>query len=239
MLIVKGYAAVKIDGVEYNASPGDLFLWDPKKLEIFMPIKTNPLNYYSISVNLFSSEGKPISFNSLELPHKIKVKSSLIKQLILKTCDIYRQKGRFRTSECSLLVTKLIIELMSNYANRSKGNDNLNLLKIDPRIIKVLTHLTEHYKESPKLKDLAVIAGVHPVHLIRMFKQATGTTPHNYILDRKIEKSMDYLKLYNDQPSAMNLEFNFHDQAHFYRTFKKRVGMTPTEYIKSRDNLSE
>lgn len=236
ILILNGTADFKIDGRTYRASKRNLVLWDPAKLELFMPNRGKPLNYFILSMNMLSPDGKLVKFSDLDLPNILSIKSgSRIQKFIAKIFEIFRQKARFSTEKCSIIALELITNLLllSKSKLKNGSSTDLNTNQADSRVVNVLTYLAENYKTSPKLKDLAEIAGVHPIHLIRLFKQATGTTPHNYIIDRKIEKAMDYLKLYKDQPSAMNLEFNFHDQSHFYRTFKKRTGLTPTEYIHS------
>ena len=66
-------------------------------------------------------------------------------------------------------------------------------------------------------------------HLIRMFRQHTGLTPHAYQLDCRINKAR--LMLREGMPLAdLAVQLGFSDQSHFQRTFRERVSVTPGDY---------
>jgi transcriptional regulator GlxA family with amidase domain len=65
-------------------------------------------------------------------------------------------------------------------------------------------------------------------HFLRMFKRATGTTPHSWRLGEKVRSSQrDLLK----GPLSLNEiahAYGFADHAHFSRVFKRVVGTSPS-----------
>lgn len=83
--------------------------------------------------------------------------------------------------------------------------------------------------ETISLDEMALEAGMSRYHLIRVFKQVHGLTPHAWQLDLRIQRAR---RLLDDGLSlaevAMHLGFS--DQSHFQRVFKQRVAATPGEY---------
>lgn len=80
------------------------------------------------------------------------------------------------------------------------------------------------------LEEMAEQVSLSPFHFCRVFKEATGVTPHAYLTDRRI----DYAKkgLLSDHVSILDvaLSAGFSDASHFSRVFNKCTGSTPSEY---------
>jgi AraC-like DNA-binding protein len=134
-------------------------------------------------------------------------------------------------NECAILGLKLMRTLHETCAGRHAGFEDPGPF-MDKRVRETLTYIAENYKTKLKVKTLAARAGLQPAHYTRLFRKIMGATPYQYLLNRKIEKAMDFLRLHEDDPPAVSLEFGFHDYAHFYRTFKRITGMTPSAYAK-------
>ena len=83
------------------------------------------------------------------------------------------------------------------------------------------------------LQALANESGYSRVHFVRMFRAATGHSPHNYLLNLKLERAQELLK----QPSMslidIALDCGFSSHSHMSRLFHKSVGVTPSAYRRS------
>jgi AraC family transcriptional regulator len=77
------------------------------------------------------------------------------------------------------------------------------------------------------LEDLGKVAGVSRMHFAIQFRAATGFSPHQYLLNRKI--ACGQRLLLNPLISIVDASMlsGFSSQAHFTLVFKKRVGETP------------
>ena len=92
----------------------------------------------------------------------------------------------------------------------------------------VLAHLQQH-EATVSLADLANMTGLSRYQVIRMFRAATGLTPHAYQLNQRINQARVGLRL--GEPLAdVAYRLGFADQAHFQRVFKAHVGVTPGHY---------
>jgi AraC family transcriptional regulator len=74
------------------------------------------------------------------------------------------------------------------------------------------------------------VAGLSPNHLLRMFKQAFGQTPHQYLTARRLERAR-HLLAHTDQPvTEICLSVGFASLGAFSWLFHRRVGVSPAEY---------
>lgn len=90
-----------------------------------------------------------------------------------------------------------------------------------------LRYIHAHLHQPLILTELAGIAALSPHHFARVFKQATGVSPHQYILQTRIEHVKTLLLKEGLPLATIASELGFVDQSHFTRVFKRLVGMTP------------
>ena len=82
-----------------------------------------------------------------------------------------------------------------------------------------------------KVIELAAIAQMSPYHFIRLFRKATGKTPHQYILDQRITKAKYLLQQGEISISETAAIVGFCDQSHLTKYFRRITGVTPRQYI--------
>lgn len=69
-------------------------------------------------------------------------------------------------------------------------------------------------------------------HLIRIFKQTVGLTPHQFQIQNRIRKAQHMLNA-GDNMTEVALATGFCDQSHFIKQFEKYVGLSPLTYKSS------
>lgn len=120
----------------------------------------------------------------------------------------------------------IVYQLLSHFMKRAQEK----IKSRDERIEKTLSYIHGHIYENINLNELADSTCLSKDHFIRLFKQETGTTPLQYINQKKIEKAQ--LILVTDSMPVKNVAFTlgFDDYSYFNRLFKKLTGTTPQEY---------
>ncbi len=98
---------------------------------------------------------------------------------------------------------------------------------------RVAQYIEEHLSETIPLAVLAELAKLSPFHFARAFKQSFGLPPHQYVSNRRMEKSMTLLA--NPTTSVMQVALNvgFSDSSSFGTRFRKHTGISPTIYRRS------
>lgn len=85
------------------------------------------------------------------------------------------------------------------------------------------------HRDIPLL-ELADITGWSVRHFSRMFRQATGKTPHEWIVAKRVGRSKDLLGKQRLSLAEIALSCGFADQSHFTTSFRKVTGMTPLRW---------
>lgn len=85
-----------------------------------------------------------------------------------------------------------------------------------------------------RLADLAAVAGIHEVHLVRAFRAHLGVTPGAYLRGLRIEHARRALARTDAPLADIALEAGFSSQAHFTRVFHRLAGVTPAAFRRAR-----
>lgn len=120
----------------------------------------------------------------------------------------------------------IVFQLLSRFFKQGQSKIEME----DNRIAKTVLYIRKHLNEAIELEKLAEISCFSKDHFIRLFKKELGTTPLQYINQKKIEKAQ--LLLITEELAVKEIAFQlaFEDYSYFNRLFKKITGVTPQEY---------
>jgi AraC family transcriptional regulator len=95
---------------------------------------------------------------------------------------------------------------------------------------RVLEYINEHLDEEIKLIDLAALLDISQFHFSHLFKQSTGISPYQYLLQQRVERAKQLLK--QTDRSIMDIAFlcGFNSHSHLSKQFRQSTGMTPKAY---------
>jgi AraC family transcriptional regulator len=85
-------------------------------------------------------------------------------------------------------------------------------------------------REPITLRELAGAAGYSPWHAARIFKEATGLSPFEYIRSRRLTKAALLLRDGDDRVIDVALDFVFDSHEGFTRAFSREFGIAPKRY---------
>jgi len=98
------------------------------------------------------------------------------------------------------------------------------------RLHRVISAIREQPDGAHNIEALAAAAGLTTSHFCRMFRRATGASPHQYVLKTRLDRAETML-VQSDMALSQIAEFlGFKSQAHFTRVFQQRFGVTPGKY---------
>ncbi|GIO88751.1 hypothetical protein J25TS5_56830 [Paenibacillus faecis] len=91
--------------------------------------------------------------------------------------------------------------------------------------------IEEHYSEQAELSSLAGLVYLTPTYLSKLFKQETGMTITDYLIEIRIKRAKQLLAdSSNLKIHEVGHEVGYPDPAYFNKLFKRMVGVTPNEY---------
>jgi len=96
-----------------------------------------------------------------------------------------------------------------------------------PWLGRVVDRLRSEYCDRLTLEELAREAGVHPVHLSRVFRRCQGEGIGEYVHRLRIRAACEQMLAPQKSLTEISLEIGFADQSHFTRAFRLITGMSP------------
>ena len=198
---------------------------------VFHPFElTHSLDFDDAETRLFTINIKPRWLNYVgEKPEVLSRPAYFHRGL--PVCLARRLFGEYRRgdSASTLAVEGLVLELIAAATNdRAVGRERRN-----PRWLEQSRDfLHAEFAGSPATGDVAKIAGVHPTHLARVFREQVGCTIGEYVRRLRVEFASRQLASTDAPLGEIALAAGFADQSHFSRTFRHYLGVTPGEYRK-------
>ncbi|MBL8024913.1 MAG: helix-turn-helix transcriptional regulator [Fibrobacteres bacterium] len=102
---------------------------------------------------------------------------------------------------------------------------------VSPHIMEpVRQFLDAHYAEHIPIETLAKKAGYSNTYLCRLFKEYTGKSVYDYLLDKRVQIAMNSLRLTQNKISYIAIESGFQDLSFFNKVFKRKLGLSPRDY---------
>lgn len=100
--------------------------------------------------------------------------------------------------------------------------------------IRTITDRINDMPEDQHLVDvLAAEVNVHPVYMLRKFKEKTGLRLSEYITRVRLEKAANSIVAGQDNLTGISYSSGFYDQSHFSRSFKSYFGVSPRDFSKT------
>lgn len=95
---------------------------------------------------------------------------------------------------------------------------------------RVKEQLHEGFCDRLHLQDLARGAGVHPVHLARVFRRFEKCTPGEYQQRLQVRAACELLREAEVRLAEIAVACGFSDQSHLTRVFRRVTGTTPARF---------
>jgi AraC family transcriptional regulator len=98
------------------------------------------------------------------------------------------------------------------------------------KLARVLAFIEEHISESLPIERLAASVHMSPFHFARLFKQATGNSPHAYLTTRRVARAKQLLSTADLPLVHIASSVGFQTQGHFTEVFRRYAGLTPRHF---------
>jgi AraC family transcriptional regulator len=130
------------------------------------------------------------------------------------------------------LNTQIAIHLLWNYSSLPRQGESRPERLVDQRLRRVIDYIHGTLGDDVSLEALAEVAGLSPNYFLVAFKQATGRTPHRYVIEQRIAKACDLLHNPRSSITEVSHAVGFSSQSHLTEVFRRFKKTTPAAYRK-------
>jgi AraC family transcriptional regulator len=142
--------------------------------------------------------------------------------------------GELSESEC---MAELLFYLLKSHQQINRSQLSLDSTKqstreeISKRLIIAVDYIYSHFDTEISLNVLSAASCISKFHLVRLFKTFYSLTPHQFIMQVRIEKAKSLLKQHRGSVKEIAAKIGFINSSSFSRLFYQNTGYYPTTYI--------
>lgn len=247
VIFISGNATYVIEGKYYKLRPWDILFVG--RNEIHKPI-IDPNEVYERIIIWVNSDfliGQSTDDSNLSTCFElaIKEKTNLFRlsadklHIIKDTLFSLEKELRDKDFGGKILQNSIFVQLIV-YLNRLilriQAKKDEKDIQYDERIVSILSYINENLDSDLSIDHIASRFYMNRYYIMHNFKDQTGYTLHNYILQKRIAKAATLIKT-GLQISYVSDQCGFKDYSCFVRAFKKSFGLSPKQYYKGTQEL--
>lgn len=216
----QGEGVVKISGQKIILQKNDGILISP-----FIPHSYSATKYWSTDFITICGYATPFFHKLLGdgtffLLHDC----TEIKEDIVKLTDMVDHNDS--TNNISLVTYSIFTKIRQGIQKRYSAKERLSPINWE-----VKKYIDSHYMEKITIQKLSTTYHISPQYLIKIFKSATGKTPYQYLVQKRIIEAEKILVSNNDLLiSEIASLCGFDNTSRFIEVFKKYKYCTPLEF---------
>lgn len=241
IFFIKGNVNYLVEARNYKLEPGDILFIGCN--EIHKPFINGDCVYERVILwvnSRFLKENSTEKCNlSTVFEYAVEEKYNLLKlkaeklnkiNSMLASFEIENNNNKFGSE---LLKKSLIVQLII-YLTREFVNSQTKFLTstdYNKSIIEVIEYINQNIYTKLSIDDIVSKFYISKYHLMHSFKKETGYTIHNYIVQKRLILSNNYIK---QGIPILDIPYKcgFSDYSNFARTYKKMFGISPKQYYK-------
>lgn len=177
-----------------------------------------------------AQEATEIDADRVELLSEFRTRNPQIEQIGMMLLAELRHGRPAGQLYVESLRNVLAVHLLRNYCAVQPHLALCNGGLSDRQLLQVTDFINDRLVDDIKLSDLAQLLGVSPFHFSRLFKQSMGITPHQYLLQQRLERAKQLLKQTELSVMEIAMLCGFSSHSHLGKCLRQHTGMTPKSF---------
>lgn len=200
------------------------FRWNTELQTLSLNLKPDLLNLHAIEV---------LGREQVELIPHFAFQDGLIYQIGLALQIELRSQGCGSRLYAETLANTLAIHLLRHYSTQNHQTVTCDGGLSQHKLKLVTDYINDYLDHELSLKELAAIAQMSQYHFCRAFRQTIGLSPHQYLIQQRVERAKQLLQKGGMSLGAVAIACGFSHQSHLHRHFKRLTGVTPKTFLNS------
>lgn len=140
-----------------------------------------------------------------------------------KIFRMYHHEKRASEALINQYIVAVLTELLVTWPERESDG-------VSGSMEESLTYITQNLDRQLTLEELARRAALSPFYFSRVFKRETGYSPHEYLINARVNAAKFYLKTTQHSNKEISYRCGFTSESSFCTVFKRVTGVTPQTY---------
>lgn len=230
-ILLKGQGHYHVDGRRYELIAPCVFVKFPGKtieMEFDGPVEEALFMYGQNSLNELEKQKLVSREEPVYYLMSASDVSSSIRDIIQKVTDLHRP---YVYDLVDRMAAIMLVQAQSQKCYEPTNQEEI-------RIREIKAQVDAYFDTDLDINEIAEKQGLSSSNFRRLWRKHIGTSPHQYILQLRIERACSLLIETNDTIASISERVNFQDPFYFSKRFKKEVGVSPKEFRQEK-GLSE
>lgn len=222
--VIAGEGTVILEGKQYRAGEGDIYLLPPGRDHHYYSDAHNPwIKIWFTAMGPLINQLLDI-YNPRQLPLFPAAGGSEYFEQIHAVGRDSTLSGTEKHDRAALVFHQLMQYLYRRFYQSEQ--------RISDETIRMKDYIQSHIARPITLRELGDAVFLSESQIIRIFKKDLGVTPYDYILDLKLLRAKTLLQNTALRVRDVAFSLGFHDEHYFSYLFRQKTGKTPTAYRK-------
>lgn len=240
--ICSGQGVITIQSHQYIVKADDIVIIPPQMVHSIEQYFKCTMEYFNILfhfslLNYASNDTcyekyfKPLYCHT-KLP-SLYLKSEVDLNRFVHPHIMYLIENRKKSYTSDELMVKSNLFAIMHYINQYSSptsSAELSLKNNYDKLKNLLLHIQSNYDHTITVKDAAAICGFSPSHFMKLFKEMTGKSFSQYLIDYRLEIAARQLVETSYKIIDLAENVGFHNVSYFSRAFHSKYGKTPSAY---------
>ena len=238
---ISGSVHIMVEDRLYHIQPWDMLIFPPGAMHKNIPLGSNEnyeRAYFYATESFLRSVSDPdcdfcdiINYAAKNKLNHFHLTEELGRSLLQKIDGIIGVSGD--PSALSRVINRCQMTILLASVCEIIQNFNADTAAaVNTRTSQILHYINHHFTEPISLDDLAAHFYISKYHLLREFKEYTGTTVHQYLISKRVVYAQLLLQ-HGASPMQAAQDCGFTDYAGFFRAFRRLASASPQEYAKT------
>jgi len=131
------------------------------------------------------------------------------------------------------VANRMLVDILTEFLLAGSRDMSIGSAMIDD----IRSYMLDNLDRNLTLESLSKRANLSPYHFARTFKRHVGISPHDFLIDARINLAAFYLKSTDEPIKNIARACGFSNASAFCTTFRNRMGLTPSRYRLSRQDV--
>ena len=226
--IMSGKGYLIVDGKTHTLQANDAYLLEPGSNHEYYADKTDPFKkiWINFKSDIFFNIFTEYDLKQIYVFHDTNILEEMSNIVALEKISVYND-------HIYKAASKYLFEVFMKLAEKTEANAKESTLAQQ-----ILAELDKAIDSPVSLEEISNSLFVSRSRLIREVKKHYHTTPHAYLIERKIGFAKMLLQNSRHSIRSIATHLGFSDEHYFANVFKTKTGMTPTQYRKSKSHIT-
>uniref|UniRef100_UPI00344C3D4E AraC family transcriptional regulator n=1 Tax=Carnobacterium sp. TaxID=48221 RepID=UPI00344C3D4E len=230
----KGGSITKINGIEYQCKPGMIVVIEPFSLVSTTNQGYETYEYYSIHFDIQPAYLQ-VQLTNLLVSNGPMIEKDEYTDISGMFAKLYLEKLKKNIGYISVITSgllRIIVEIIR--VQQERNPLPVQQIEYDQQQVQTINHalcyIDNHKSDAIKITAICTAIGVSNSYLYKSFITIMGISPSKFILQFKIKKAKELLRLNTYSVTEIGLLLGFSSTYHFSNTFKSITNITPKKY---------